>query len=224
MRLKDKQTGEIVTFANIGLNNDVDRSDGTDEDVFFALKEDRFYSLAELNKRFEDAPEEIKPFEEVAKATYEVEMTTHYLKESAAENERRGVGSRNPKHIKIADQDYYEVLPDGTKKTTFTWDEAMEIEKKTHGKWRVPTVPECFAICAAFGRTEDGVDVDPQVLKKNLNLATDEDGGYGYYWSAATYDTNNSRNLYFNASYLNPRSGNLKGNGFAVRCVAGKGE
>lgn len=60
LRLKDKRTGEIVTFANIGLNNDVDRSDGTDEDVFFALKEDRFYSLAELNEKYEDATEEKK--------------------------------------------------------------------------------------------------------------------------------------------------------------------
>ena len=45
-------------------------------------------------------------------------------------------------------------------------------------------------------------------------------GSNGNYWSAATYNTNNSRNLNFNASNLNPRNGNNKGNGFAVRCVA----
>ena len=147
---------------------------------------------------------EIKPFEEVAKAEYRLDFSV--------------VGSPT-KTIEVADIDYYEILPDGTKKTEFTWDEAMEIEKKTHGKWRVPTVPEIFAICAAFGRSEDGTDVDPQVLKETLGLTTDEDGG-GYYWSAATYSTNLSRYLSFNASYLYPRNGNSKGYGFAVRCVA----
>ena len=127
------------------------------------------------------------------------------------------------KKIVIANIDYYEILPDGTKKTEFTWDEAMEIEKKTHGKWRVPTVPEWFAICAAFGRSEDGVDVDPKILRKTLGLATDEDG-YGYYWSAASNSTTNSYNLYFNSTGLAPRYDFSKGSGFAVRCVAGKGE
>lgn len=143
------------------------------------------------------------PFEEVAKVRSE--------KIAAPWNQME--------YIKVADIDYYEILPDGTKKTRFTWDEAMEIEKKTHGKWRVPTVPEWFAICAAFGRSENGADVDPKILKKNLNLTTDEDD-YGNYWSAATYPTYNSRYLAFYASYLAPRNGLSKGNGFAVRCVA----
>ena len=154
--------------------------------------------------------EEELPFEEVAEIGFVVAMTAEKTIE-----DRHGRVDK----IEIADRDYYEILPDGTKKTRFTWDEAMEIEKKTHGKWRVPTVPEWFAICAAFGRSEDGTDVDPQVLKKNLNLATDEDG-YGNYWSAATYGTSSSRYLYFNASNLNPRGGDTKGYGFAVRCVA----
>ena len=57
VKLRDKQTGEIKTFNNIGLNNDVDRSDGTDDDVFFALEKDQFHSLAELTERFEDYEE-----------------------------------------------------------------------------------------------------------------------------------------------------------------------
>ena len=149
----------------------------------------------------------MKPFEEVAKVRSEMIAAPWNQME----------------YIKVADIDYYEILPDGTKKTKFTWDEAMEIEKKTHGKWRVPTVPEWFAICAAFGRSEDGTDVDPQILKDNLGLAIDEDG-VGYYWSAATYHTDTSRCLLFYGSSLYPRSGYCKGFSFTVRCVAGEGE
>lgn len=201
MRLKDKQTGDVdeyylSTDPGYGVMNA-----STGRFVGFS-------TLAELNEKFEDAPEDIKPFEEVAKPRSEMIAAPWNQME----------------YIKVADIDYYEILPDGAKKTTFTWDEAMEIEKKTHGKWRVPTVPEWFAICAVFGRSEDGTDVDPQVLKKNLNLATDEDGSYGNYWSAATYNTGNSRYLNFFASLLYPRAGSYKGVGFAVRCVAGKGE
>ena len=45
-------------------------------------------------------------------------------------------------------------------------------------------------------------------------------GSYGYYWSAATYNTSSSRYLGFLASDLSPRNGYFKGDGFAVRCVA----
>ena len=199
MRLKDKQSGEVndYTFSQkVGEENmiGVNLNGDLDHPIFFK-------SLRELCERFEDAPEE-KPFEEAAKVGYKC-VDPKY----------------GTKAIRIADRDYYEILPDGTKKTEFTWDEAMEIEKKTHGKWRVPTVPEWFAICAAFGRSEDGTDIDPQVLKKNLNLATDE-AGYGYYWSAASNSTTLSYYLAFNSSYLYPRYNTNKGYGFAVRCVA----
>ena len=146
---------------------------------------------------------DIKPFEEVAKPRSEMIAAPWNQME----------------YIKVADIDYYEILPDGTKKTTFTWDEAMEIEKKTHGKWRVPTVPEWFAICAAFGRSDDGTDVNPQVLREKLNLTADEDG-YGNYWSAASASTTTSYHLNFYSPYLYPRDTYSKGYGFAVRCVA----
>lgn len=211
MKLKDTQSGEVndYTFSQkvgeksmivVNLNGDLDNP------IFFN-------SLRELCERFEDAPEE-KPFEEVAKPNHELQLYAGSIDEFATRD-----GLKQKSVLRIADSDYYEILPDGTKKTKFTWDEAMEIEKKTHGKWRVPTVPEWFAICAAFGQSKDGTDVDPQVLKKNLNLATDEDG-YCYYWSAASHSTAYSYSLNFNSSYLYPRGGNYKGNGFAVRCVA----
>ena len=125
-------------------------------------------------------------------------------------------------HIKVADRDYYEILPDGTKKTAFTWDEAMEIEKKTHDKWRVPTQAEWFAIVAAFGRDEDE-KITGETLAKNLNLTTDE-GGDGYFWSSSVDGTTGARNLYFGSTAVNPQYSSDKVYGFTVRCVAGKGE
>lgn len=205
MRLKDKHTGKIKKVLKIV----VEKENGYGE-VFTSIKN--------LNEGYEDVSEDIKPFEEVAKATSEVEMTMHYLEESATENERRGVGVRNPKHIKIADIDYYEILPDGTKKTEFTWDEAMEIEKKTNGKWRIPTQAEWFAIAAAFGADKDG-EVTGETLAKNLNLTTDEDG-YGYFWSSTVNGGTNARLLRFSSTYVNPQGNSHKVFGFTVRCVA----
>lgn len=203
MRLRDKKCGETHDY---GFSSGDDGSICVGQDGDFETPT-RFNSLAELCERFEDAPEDIKPFEEVAKVRSEMIAAPWNQME----------------YIKVADIDYYEILPDGTKKTKFTWDEAMEIEKKTHGKWRVPTVPEIFAICAAFGRSDDGTDVNPQILKDNLGLAIDEDG-VGDYWSAAASTINSSRYLDFYGSCLYPRYGGSKGYGFAVRCVAGEGK
>lgn len=191
MKIKDTKTGEVID----GVILIVKEENGS---YFESEKITNIERFGEI----EVVDEELS-FEEVVTANKYVQI---------------GDGTHN-NVIRIADRDYYEILPDGTKKTEFTWDEAMEIEKKTNGKWRVPTVPEWFAICTAFGRSEDGTDVDPQVLKKNLNLATDEDD-YGYYWSAASYSTTNSYSLLFNSSSLNPRDNYNKGAGFAVRCVA----
>lgn len=195
MKLKDKKTGEIVEVADNG---------------FFA----NFDNLKELNEKYEDAPEEPKPFEEVAKVGFVVATTAEKTIE-----DRHGRVDK----IEVADIDYYEILPDGKKKTEFTWDEAMEIEKKTHGKWRVPTILEWFAICAAFGRSEDGADVDPLTLHETLGLATNENG-HGDYWSAASASAAYSYVLDFSSTSLSPRSSGNKDYGFAVRCVAGKGE
>lgn len=196
MKLKNKKTGKIVTFDHIGLNNDVDRSDGTDDDVFFALKEDRFYSLAELCERFEDAPEEIKSWEEVVQ-----------IKEL-------------PSGLKIADRDYYEVLPDGTKKTEFTWDEAMEIEKRTNGKWRAPSSKELNQIAIDLGYSDEG-DFDGKLLADNLGIREKfDEEGYMDYWSRTLSSTTYSRYLLFRSTRLNPTVYTNKGYGFAVRCVA----
>lgn len=212
MKFRNKKTGEIRTLYDGYKDGKIHLAGESD-----LLGKLCYDSLKELCEDWEDVPEKTRPFEEVAKATYEVETTTHYLKESAAENERRGVGVRGPKYIKIADIDYYEILPDGTKKTEFTWDEAMEIEKKTHGKWRVPTQAEWFAIAAAFGSDKDG-KVTGETLAKSLNLTTDKDG-YGNFWSS-TVGGDNAHYLYFYSTNVYPQDLINKVYGFTVRCVA----
>ena len=46
-------------------------------------------------------------------------------------------------------------------------------------------------------------------------------GTSGYYWSSSVYNTNYSYNLNFGTSSVRPQSNNNKGNGNAVRCIAG---
>ena len=100
----------------------------------------------------------------------------------------------------IANEDYYEIQEDGTKKTEFTWDEAMEIEKKTNGKWRLPTIFEWDKLVAEFG-DKDG-ELDRAVFVKALNLTEDE-GGYGNYWAATRYSgANYAYYLYFYLYYV----------------------
>lgn len=211
MKLKNKKTGKIGDYY-IGSNR---LHPIVVYVVAISEREAAGYdSVQEFVNDWEDAPEEIKPFEEVAKVGFVVAMTAEKTIE-----DRHGRVDK----IEVADLDYYEILPDGTKKTRFTWDEAMEIEKKTHGKWRVPTVPEWFAICAAFGRSENGTVVDPLTLHETLGLATNENG-YGDYWSAASCSTTYAYNLDFSSTSLSPRSSGNKDSGFAVRCVAGGGE
>ena len=150
----------------------------------------------------EDVPEE-KPFWEVAEIKFEcIAPWTSPVVEK----------------IQIADQDYYEMLPDGTKKTEFTWDEAMEIEKKTHGKWRVPTQSEWFAIVAAFGADKDG-KATGETLAKNLNLTTDKND-CGFFWSSNVVSSIYACYLSFYATAVNPQHYGDKAYGFTVRCVA----
>lgn len=224
MILKDKKSNTVKNvYMNCGYTEgrlSVRTYDHGSKDYDGTYEALEFGSIAEFNERFEDAPEEIKPFDEVAKEMYSVELGPSYFRSSTSvsENDRRKERTPRPKEIIIADIDYYEILPDGTMKTKFTWDEAMGIEKKTNGKWRVPTQAEWFAIAAAFGKNEAG-EVTGETLAKNLNLTTDENG-YGYYWSSTPSSYANARGLYFSSTGVYPQSGYNKTDGFTVRCVA----
>lgn len=138
--------------------------------------------------------------------------------------------------ITLAPEDYHE-----GERNFFTWDEAMEIEKQTGGKWRLPTPEEWMLICAERGTDENGVFF-ADILEENVDIAlngwvydSDMDdyregptgggslygqGTNGRFWSAAAKDGTFAYNLAFNGSSLNPQYTSSKGSGFTVRCVA----
>lgn len=119
----------------------------------------------------------------------------------------------------LANEDYYEILEDGTKKTEFTWDEAMEIEKKTNGKWRLPTIFEWDKLVAEFG--DKGGELDRDAFVKGLDLAEDEDG-YGGYWASTRYSSANyTYVLYLYSDYV-ARGDGYRYSGRSVRLVRGE--
>lgn len=121
----------------------------------------------------------------------------------------------------LAAEDYYEILEDGTKKTEFTWDEAIEIEKKTNGKWRLPTIFEWDKLVAEFGQVTDrGGELDRDAFVNTLELTDDEDG-FGFYWaSTANSDGGLAYYLYFGSGGVS-RGNNYRYGGGSVRLVRG---
>lgn len=192
MQLKEKRTGKL--FKPNG---------------FIVKLPNSVMSMETFAEKFEIVPEVEKPFEEVAivKETITLGIGKH---EDYKENQ-----------IEIADIDYYEILPDGTKKTKFTWDEAMEIEKKTNGKWRLPTAAEWTAIVAAFGCDGEG-DFNGELFVKRLNLTIDENDSYGNFWSSTAYSQPYARLLHFNGSYVHPQHYSTRVRSFTVRLVKGE--
>lgn len=163
-----------------------------------------YYSLADLCKEWEDVPEEEK-----------------WEPEDIAWSESL--------NIEIAANDYWEDN-EHEKKTHFTWDEAMEIEKKLNNGWRLPTRHEWVMLAEDSGQDKNG-KLSSEKLEKNLNLKKNGyyDGIYGlvgpdgYYWSSTAYSATDAYNVYFTASNVNPQDSNYKSYGFSVRLVRGLG-
>lgn len=168
-------------------------------------------NLEQLKKAISEAFE--KAAEEAAKKILE-ECPRKEVKEKTETWEPGGVI-----HTSIGDlasEDYYEILEDGTKKTEFTWDEAMEIEKKTNGKWRVPTIFEWDKLVAEFG--DKGGELDRDAFVKGLDLAEDEDG-YGGYWASTRYSSANyTYVLYLYSDYV-ARGDGYRYSGRSVRLI-----
>ena len=118
--------------------------------------------------------------------------------------------------LEIALEDYCEIDEDGNKKIEFTYDEAAEIEKKTNGKWRVPTMAEWAQICDELGVKNN--EMDKGALVKALQLTVNEDG-FGYYWSRTANSAQNGYNLGMYTTGVYPANNGNKYYGFAVRCV-----
>lgn len=125
-------------------------------------------------------------------------------------------------NIIVAPEDYTE----GDKKH-FTYDEALEIEKKLPDGWRLPTRSEWVLLCEEFGQ-KDGL-LNGDTLARNLHLNKNGyqidhslycSGSYGYYWSRrAASDTDDVYALNFDSSGVCQRSSDGRYLGFSVRCV-----
>lgn len=130
--------------------------------------------------------------------------------------------------IEIASENYWEIDEDGNKKEYFTWDEAMEIQKKLPNGWRLPTRSEWAILAEEFGQDENG-ELNGTKLSEALDLplsgnrnggSTYDQGSYGYYWSSVANNNNNAYNLNLNSSDVSPQSYGSKWLGFTVRCIA----
>lgn len=122
----------------------------------------------------------------------------------------------------VAPEDYQE----GDKKH-FTYDEALEIEKKLNNGWRLPTRSELVLLVEEFGQDAHG-QLNTTTIMKNLKLTytgrvDNGSHGYttnGYWWSRTAYDSNYAYYLYGYSSYVFPGTDySTRYNGFAVRLV-----
>lgn len=126
--------------------------------------------------------------------------------------------------IEVADSDYIE----GDKKH-FTYDEALEIEKKLKKfGWRLPTRSEWVLVCEEFGQDKKG-ELSSQKLMENLGLKKngirwpDGDimsaGREGNYWAATAYSSTNSAYRLFFLTGVYPSRSNDRCLGFSLRFV-----
>ena len=130
--------------------------------------------------------------------------------------------------IKIAPENYWEIDEDGNKEEYFTWDEAMEIQKKLPNGWRLPTRSEWAILAEEFG-TDDNGELDGTKLSEALDLplsgdrsggSTYNQGSLGYYWSSVAYNNNIAYSLVLGSSSVSPQGYDNKWRGFTVRCIA----
>lgn len=126
-------------------------------------------------------------------------------------------------NIEVADTNYTE----GEKKY-FTFDEALEIEKKLKKSgWRLPTRSEWVLLAEEFGQ-ENGL-LNAETIIKNLKLPkegyqsingyTHDAGNNGRYWSSTAYSiTSRAYALNFDSG-VNPSLNSNRYDGMSVRCV-----
>lgn len=137
-------------------------------------------------------------------------------------------------NVEIASNDYWEsseedseMVVDG-KKIYFTFDEAVEIEKKLGNGWRLPTRHEWSLICEEFANDQNTGELCPAMLGKKLELNKngyiDDDSIEGsdsdaFYWSSTAFSSNFAYNLDFNSGNVNPTFSLSRLYGFSVRLV-----
>lgn len=125
--------------------------------------------------------------------------------------------------LEIATNDY-----EGGNKKHFTYEEALGIERKAGGGWRLPTRSEWVLLCEEFGQNAGG-RLDSSTLRKNLGLelagvvnngSLNGQGTYGRYWSRTAQSSTNAYYLYFGSSgNIYPANYYFRRNGYSVRLV-----
>lgn len=139
--------------------------------------------------------------------------------------------------LEIASEDYWEysdedssAVVDG-KKRYFTFDEALEIEKKVGDGWRLPTRHECVLLTEEFGTEENYGKFSPDRLEYELGLhKMGYVGGsslynfraYANYWSSTVYSSDNSYRLGYTSANVYPANRYYRNYGFSVRLVREK--
>lgn len=125
-------------------------------------------------------------------------------------------------NVEIADRDYTE-----DDKAYFTFDEALEIEKKLKSSgWRLPTRHEWVLIVEEFGQING--ELDGGALAQNLGLnyrgvdiktTVLGDESSGYYWSSTTRTTTGVYNLYLSRTGVGSSDYSNLGYRMSIRLV-----
>lgn len=126
--------------------------------------------------------------------------------------------------IKLCRENYFK-----GKKTHFTFEEALEIDKEArkHGL-RLPMVVDFEKLYAFYGLGENGEDTPKKLVDElGFQLAGAYSSGslylsgsYGYYWSSTVYNSNYAYNLYLDSSSVSPQDNSNRYYGYSVRCVS----
>lgn len=158
--------------------------------------------IVEVVKEVLNAEHAADQWDKVGKAAITMDWATNSVKSKLA-------------NIEVASEDYYEIDSNGTKKTEFTWDEAMEL--KLPDGWRLPTRSEWVLLAEEFGQDKNG-ELNSQIFMDKLGLSLSEDV-YGVWWSSSVYSGTYAYYLIMGASNMYPQSTHYKGYSFALRCV-----
>lgn len=132
-------------------------------------------------------------------------------------------------NVEIAAEDYNIGGKEVDGKHYFTFDEALEVQKKLKNTgWRLPTRSEWALICEEFGQGEDG-NLDEKELYKNLNMGPtgwlNENGHLhvrptgGVWWSGTAGSATSGRYLDTGTGGVYAQGTRFRGYGYALRLV-----
>lgn len=137
--------------------------------------------------------------------------------------------------VVFAPEDFYLLDEQGRRKEFFTWDEALDIEKKIlrPNGWRLPTINDWAKAVIEFKKSKymrlklnlglNGFIWWGEVDMYNMNLdmaVPGFQGMYGYYWSSTKYSKYRIYNMHVSTSKIRLVHGSYSDYGNSIRCVA----